>query len=137
MAAEKTSITDIERLMDRGVDVELLPSGEVKMKVRKGTRFRIRTQKPGFPEGQRLRGQDTQIELLLEDGTVVSCPNITSATWRVDSRGSYCQGTFIIDGVEMDVEGVAEDALRFRDEEIASLKKQVADLEKKLRDEPI
>jgi hypothetical protein len=106
--------------------------------VKRGQRFRIDTLRDSATgsaaSGSRLIGSDVRVFLVMDDGSEVFCPNVESASWRVDSRHGKCRGTFVVADVEVDVEGVAEDALRFRDEENSALKARIAELERTIRD---
>jgi hypothetical protein len=91
-------------------------------------RIRIRTQKD-FPLELRPRGQDTVVEIVHADGTTTPIPDLVSAFWHVDSRTHYATAHFVARGVVVDVEGTEPGVLEAMQLEIASLKRQIAELE--------
>lgn len=121
------------------VCLEPFPCSCSKVALKRGARIRVRTDR--LPMGQRVRGADTHVEVLLEDGTVLPFPDVESVFWLVDGRSGYASAHFVAHGVELDVEGenpgrvaAVDTLLRIKDMKIRELETQIEHLRVELRE---
>ena len=67
-------------------------------------KVRIRTER--LPGRQRVKGQETSVFAVDENGNEHFLENVVSASWNVQSRTGYCEATLKLHNAEVDIEGV-------------------------------
>jgi hypothetical protein len=96
----------------------------------RGKRVRVRSSE--VPLGQRVKGQDVHLSLVLDDGREVGLPVAMWVHWRVDSRSGYSTLVVEFGDAEIDVEAVAGTEAEFLQRENELLYREVERLEKQL-----